>query len=612
MEGPFQEAPMDLYVVALLHFNLQYVAGGMEGTFEDWPCDEISIEDQIIEESFEPILDLMAQHPDWAIDIELQGYMVEVLAERHPLVLDKLHALAHGGQVELVSWHYSAQLWTAYPWLDQQRSIELTQSIFAQHDLPLSGVVFSQEGQFSQGQLERMPEYGYDVACLPHNLGELFWGADPDESLFRYRDVRVIPTRGVTGLDGSYQVHWSFMDDGELLATDDSNPYMGPYFLHDPAAVEAWANRIESYVDIGAHIVSIGDYVEAIADRASVPLPPVLDGTWQPADTGNLELWMGGPGLWSATEDDNLVLTGNVQARQAVAATELAVAGDPQAEALVEQAWREALLGQVSDATGWNPYHTEVSYAFEHAGNAVALAEEALALACETQQASGVRVDLHQGEVHWDPEPIAEPIPGQILVEPTLCGRAGELDWLDSEQGQRLVIEFPAADEAPCVAFPWDARVYATIPALMVDELVEVDALLYGEEGMGLPLPSGLVRLEEGLWLVKDTRTVHLAAVFEHSEGRIVFEDRTANEDDDLRWEFLVLEGDEEAAIELARRTNLEPTVELDCPPLDEEPDDGEGCGCSGSGAASTASLGLLALLGIALRRRSSEESSER
>lgn len=100
---------MDLYVVALLHFNLQYVAGGMEGTFADWPCDEQSIEDQIIIESFEPILDLMLEHPDWSIDLELQGYMVEVMADRHPPVLDKLHTLAHGGQVELVSWHYSAQ-----------------------------------------------------------------------------------------------------------------------------------------------------------------------------------------------------------------------------------------------------------------------------------------------------------------------------------------------------------------------------------------------------------------------------------------------------------------------------------------------------------------------
>jgi hypothetical protein len=145
---------MDLYVVALLHFNLQYVAGGLEGVFEDWPCDEQSIEDQIIVESLEPVLDAMLEHEDWAIDLELQGYMVEVMADRHPSVLDKLRTLAHGGQVELVSWHYSAQLWTAYPWPDQQRSIERTQAVFAQHDLPLSGVVFSQEGQFGQGYAE--------------------------------------------------------------------------------------------------------------------------------------------------------------------------------------------------------------------------------------------------------------------------------------------------------------------------------------------------------------------------------------------------------------------------------------------------------------------------
>ncbi len=602
---------MDLFVVALLHFNLQYVAGGMEGTFEDWPCDERSVEDQIIVESFEPILDLMLEHSDWAIDLELQGYMVEVMADRHPDVLAKLHTLAHGGQVELVSWHYSAQLWTAYPWQDQQRSIELTQAVFAQHDLPLSGVVFSQEGQFSQGQLERMPEYGYDIACLPHNLGELFWGADPDESLFDYQDVWVIPTRSVTGLDGSYQVRWSFFDDGELLATDDQNPYMGPYFVHDPEAVAAWEAEVQALADGGAQIVSISAYVDAVKDRGSLPLPPVLDGTWQPADTGNLELWMGGPGLWSATEDDNVVLTGNVRARQAVAATALAVAGDAQAEALVDQAWRHALLGQVSDATGWNPFHTEVEYAQEHAQAAVAKAEEALALACDAEGASGVVVNLEDETVTWGGQIDRgqDTSAGSLEIIPELCGRNGTATWgslVEVSGAHRLVIDFPAGDGAPCLAFPWDGLVYATIPALMDDVIVSVDATLYGTEGMGLPLSSGLVRLEEGLWLVKDTRSMHLAAVFEHSAGRIVFEDRTAHDGDDVRWELLVVEGDEAVALDVARRTNLLPTVQLSCPPAGI-PEELPSCGCAGRRGAPSAALGLLALLGLAARRRRSE-----
>ncbi len=598
---------MDVFVVALLHFNLQYVAGGMEGTFEDWPCDEQSIEDQIIVESFEPILDLMLEHPDWAIDLELQGYMIEVMADRHPAVLDKLHTLANGGQVELVSWHYSAQLWTAYPWLDQQRSIERTQAIFAQHDLPLSGVVFSQEGQFGQGMLERMPEYGYDIAVLPHNLGELYWGADPDESLFHYGDVLIIPSRGVTGLDGSYQVHWAFFDDGELLATDDQNPYMGPYFVHDPQAVAAWANRVQAYVDMGAHVVSISEYVRAVADRGALPLPPVLDGTWQPADTGNLELWMGGPGLWSDTEQDNAVLTWNVRARQRTAGAELLAAGDAEAEALVDQAWREALLGQVSDATGWNPFHTETAYALEHAGLAADLADEAVDLVCEAQGHRGVdvQVDLHSGEITWDPpRPAVEPAI-EAPVQVGLCGRAGSTSWTETPDGHaRLTVEMPAADEAPCLAFPWDAQVYATIPALLDETVVTVDASLYGAEGMGLPLPSGLLRLEDGLWLIKDTASMHLAAVFEHSEGRVVFEDRTFDDDGDARWELLLVQGDESTAADLARRTNLEPTLTLSCPVGVESMPNGGCGGCHSRGGQPALLVGLLGLLAGAVRRR--------
>src|SRR4051794_30443475 len=55
--------------LAMMHFNIQYVAGGMVGF---WPNPDPVLdqtqeanEDQIITESFEPVLDLFLAHPKW-------------------------------------------------------------------------------------------------------------------------------------------------------------------------------------------------------------------------------------------------------------------------------------------------------------------------------------------------------------------------------------------------------------------------------------------------------------------------------------------------------------------------------------------------------------------
>jgi len=69
--------------MALLHYNLQYCAGGLEGMADDLGIDsgdydwsEQAIEDQTIVESLVPVLDLLEAHPDWTMTLEMQGYML--------------------------------------------------------------------------------------------------------------------------------------------------------------------------------------------------------------------------------------------------------------------------------------------------------------------------------------------------------------------------------------------------------------------------------------------------------------------------------------------------------------------------------------------------------
>ncbi len=114
-------------------------------------------EDSIIRESFAPVVDLQARHPSWGVDFEMQGYMLDVLAYRHPDLFDKLRAMATSGQVSVISFHYSDQLFIAYPQVDWEHSQDLTRATFDEHCIPLSKSVFCQEGQAGMalaGQME--------------------------------------------------------------------------------------------------------------------------------------------------------------------------------------------------------------------------------------------------------------------------------------------------------------------------------------------------------------------------------------------------------------------------------------------------------------------------
>lgn len=600
----------DAFVLTLLHFNLQYCAGGLDGLFTvDWPTDNDSIEDQIIVESFAPVLDMLEEHPTWSIDLELQAYMVEVLATRHRDVLDQLRTLAHAGQVELVSFHYSDQLWTAYPWRDQEVSLARTRAIFEAYDLPLSEVVFTQEGQFGEGMLRRMPEEGYRVAVMPHNLAEYTWGAEPTEPVFRYGDdvLVVMGGTGAAGGGGAYTMEWSFLNDGELYATGDLDPYLGPAFLYDPEALQRRADELVAAEAAGKRIVSVGAFAAAIEGYEAPELPPVIDGTWQPDDTDNLYRWMGGSGLWATSEADNLVRTTVMAARHVVAAAEVVPGVD---EALVADAWQEVLLAQVSDATGWNPYPTEVQYALDHAAEAVALAGDAIADACAAEEASTALVDLTADAVTWDEEAPTLGTPGgEAWLTPTYGARGGTEEWgIVAADIETLDITLPKGDGTASVTFPWDAEVIATMPALL-EEVVTLDAAAVAYDPVGLALPAGLLRLEDGLWLVERTDRTHLAARLSRADGTVTFQDETT-QGAEVTWSFLVVRGDEARAAEVALATNVYPVVSVPCGAAPET-DQGlvdkaaacAGCATSADSGAPAAAL-LVGLAALGLRRR--------
>jgi uncharacterized protein (TIGR03382 family) len=604
----------------LYHYNIQYVAGGMlgfpdgRGSLSGYQLTEAEVEDAIVRESFAPLLEIYERHPAWKADLEMQGLFVEVLAARHPDVLARLRALANRGQIELVSIHYSDQLFLAYPRRDLERSLLRTRDVFRTHGLPLSSVAFAQEGQFGEGMLAFLGDHGFRVAVLPKNLLSYMLGYEPDALFYRAPGMDVV-VGGRSGAHGDLAISWSGPADGETILTGSTNPYLGPSFRAQPQDLYAFEAERAAREAAGTRFVTVSELVALARDRApAVELPPLTDGTWQPRSTRNLFLWMGGLGglfdIAVPTENDNAVLTANVRASLAVRACEVvasaarALPGAADRSRALDEAARALMLAQVSDSTGWNPWLGEVNYALTHARIAFERARSCVdhpALRGPARR----RVYLGPGLVLDDPPPDPEPPPADapFAVEATAPGRGVSLRWRRIAADRRaLWADFTpssTAERAISLLFPmaFDRIVY--VPALDEGRVVDLPASAFGATEHTLPLPSGLVGLGPGVFLVKSTRHVHLAALVRPGDRQIELRDETARADEPQHWRFEVVEGDAGRALQVAFEINLAPPLDFEL-----EPPRPRGCTAVSGGEGAFGVAALLAAAALVRRRR--------
>ena len=590
-EDPVDPA-LTKFALQMLHFNIQYVAGGLAGfcpAFCDY--DEAGTEDLIIRESFIPVLDLYLAHPSWKVDIELPSYMIEVLAARFPDELEKLRILTQRGQVSLISFHFSAQLFLAFPVYDQQKSYELTRDIFERYCLPLSPVVFNQEGEFGEGRHEFMRGHGYTIGVFPKNLYRYIRGEAPQWPYYRLRGTDVVI--GPSDIDpaSGIQVVWPFFDDGEkLAAASDLDPYFGDLFRFDPAKMAEYEAQLQGLEDAGYKITTIEDYVNHLKGRG-VPQPdmgPVLDGTWQPSSTDGLHRWMGGMGEvpWSGAERDNLVRTTNYQTRTLLEAADILLshaeatlgADYGAARDSMMQAWRHLLFAEVSDATGINPWSGEIDYSLNHSWAAGAIADSVFSELKGDLGAAFVSVDLLARSVEaLDAVPPPESFPPGLppmAVQISAPHRDIETAWYDtgSAEGRtqlRLVVSFSAMTDIATdartliVGFPRTSDRIVYSPGLLETELVDygLDEFIFQDGRHWLPLPNGIIGLGDDWYVIKHVQTVHVAARVQRDVAMIDFEDDTQANLERAVWIFELFQGSADEALDLANRINVWPVV---------------------------------------------------
>lgn len=571
------------YCLSLYHFNVQYVPGGLEGylgfNLPEFDLTSEEVEDRIIKESFEPLLDIYLSHPKWGADIELQGYMVEVMAERFPDVLNKLKTLVDREQIDLVSIHYSDQLFLAYPIEDMEWSIEINREVFDSNGLLLSPVVFAQEGQSGEGVFRFLGNYGYKIMILPEGLFRFIHSNEEVEPLYKLSNVYVIV--GGADINAGVSVKWIYFDDGELAMTGGLNPYLGTLFSKDDDAIQGFIQKVETLEKEGCKVVKITDYVKEVTSQISPsPLPPIIDGTWHPESSLNMFRWMGGKGdLTPYVERDNEVLTLNYEASLTLRALEILAEEKGRSEMFsdIKSLKKELLLAQVSDSTGWNPWRTEVNYSLSKASYVLGRSLEMI----NEISPNTVNISLEDRRIGVSPWSLSLengefPIPYTVKVS-GLEYEVNEYRYKDINGAYRLEIIFTPTGGTKRIeiSFPlFEKRVEFT-PALSRD-VVSYDGGLFSFDKIGLAFYNGLVGLGDGYYLIKHTRHVHLAGIIDFEYNVIWFIDET--EDEPEKFVFTLYKGDANSAISFAKKVNTAPVMTFG----------EEGCGCTESGFIST------------------------
>ena len=251
IEVPMDEPDLDQkkFALSMFHFNLQYVAGGLETVVDgeiQALCGELckgwtdeKMNDWIVTDTFEPVLDFYMKHPEWRVTFEMQSMMLEWIGERFPALLAKLQQATQAGKVEMVSFHHAAQLFVAFPRRDMERSVEVVRQVFDRYCIPLSGVVFNQEGQAGEGKHAFMADHGYAISVFPKNLYAYVREGEERWPYYRDRGVDVIIGPGSVDPASGIELAWVFFDDGELLAVP-ASPYLAP--VSDSGGVPGYLN----------------------------------------------------------------------------------------------------------------------------------------------------------------------------------------------------------------------------------------------------------------------------------------------------------------------------------------------------------------------------------
>jgi hypothetical protein len=243
----------------------------------------------------------------------------------------------------------------------------------------------------------------------------------------------------------------------------------------------------------------------------------------------------------------------------------------PASRERLDSAWRLLALAEVSDATGINPFRGEVEYGIAHAAEGLRIARDVIAEGTALLGYSRIRIDTDSGsitsfsgDVPLLPElahallAVTVDSPGrtytetwqQVSTDPAISRVELTFSVGDGEQARRISVEFPGSSQN---------IVYC--PALQEETPVSYPRSDFVWDHFILALPNGMIGLDEGRFVIKDTGVEHVGAFIYPDRGDITFADETAPVTEPMTWVFYLVEGSVEDAVKVANGINIRPTL---------------------------------------------------
>ena len=193
-------------------------------------------------------------------------------------------------QLELVSVHYSDQIYLAYPERDLQESLNINNEIYQELGLTRSGIWFGQENLFGPGIAERMMERNGFHTALVNNHYVWHHKHYPKEETrppyWKFPNVDPGKVNFLTNWGQGYQdekirVTQSFSYWGDAELAFGATPYFD--FLAQP--LQQYTKNLLKYTKLekqGYRICKVSDYIQRVQELKLPPKqgPLLTDGTW--------------------------------------------------------------------------------------------------------------------------------------------------------------------------------------------------------------------------------------------------------------------------------------------------------------------------------------------
>ncbi len=581
------------YINCLLHWNLEFIAG------------ETNTYDKLLNEAFEPALDIFLQCPEWHADFEVSGLMLEFTDQRFPWIIAKLRTLNRRGQVDVICVHYSETIWPAFPLIDFRHSWAIDKAIIDRLGLRFSPTFFAQENFFGEGVADVAKEFGIQHAVIPEkNYAWPFQALTPLYPVYDMQGLDLV-IRGEEKQDGRW---WIFEDTAKNLKVrfmydkaGDGEPWVGedPY---SPGGL--WRNEdkikqklvfYKENLAAGVHFTTTHEFVEEMA-KLGIQKPKLLgvpDGPWGLKSPGVFQ-WMGL--YFSYYELDVEMRSLTFRARAMILAAEALVdlvgaqgTDVSRYRILLNRGWRKLINSEVSDSSGWVPTLIERYYAIDNALAAFFWGEKICRELRPLLGLTNEAIDtLDRRPVPWESTEITGDTVdlleewGMQVVGPKVKSTCIKIN----PNHYHVKFSFLHGDVNTGVRFAFrDPKNLSYSPALMDGKVVAHPLKNYNPEctHLFLPLPNGLINLSPEWWVIKHNDCSHVACKVNFTDHTLDFMTMMnmmalgGREQLGIElfqnWQFTLIKGTAEEALRWAKRINLYPIVPAKYPVWPTKPE---------------------------------------